>query len=89
MQSFAVPEDHVLVTTLRRHFQEVEGRELPCAYDPSVCDSNIVAVTLGIPVVTFGPAGGNLHGDNEWGDPAQVRNTLEIYIRTVRELLAR
>lgn len=89
MQSFAVPEDHVLVTTLRRHFREVEGRELPCAYDPSVCDSNIVAVTLGIPVVTFGPAGGNLHGDNEWGDPAQVRNTLEIYIRTVWELLAR
>lgn len=89
MQSFAVPEDHPLVTTLRRHYKGVDGRELPCAYDPSVCDSNIVAVTLGIPVVTFGPAGGNLHGDNEWGEPAQVRNCLDIYKRTVAELLAR
>lgn len=89
MQSFAVPEDHVLVTTLQRAFREVDGRELICAYDPSVCDSNIVAVQLGIPVVTFGPSGGNMHGDNEWGVPEQVRNCLEIYIRTVGELLAR
>lgn len=88
MQSFALPEDHVLVTTLQRHFRDVDGRELPCSYDPSVCDSNIVAVTLGIPVVTFGPSGGNLHGDNEWGSPEQVLNTLEIYKRTVAELLA-
>ena len=27
------------------------GKDLPCAYDASVCDSNILAVSLGIPVV--------------------------------------
>lgn len=87
MQSFALAEDHPLVTTLQKHYKAVDGHELPCSYDPSVCDSNIVAVTLGIPVVTFGPSGGNMHGDNEWGSPEQVVNCAEIYKRTIAELL--
>ena len=88
MQSFAIPEDHELVTALRRNFLAVTGSELAIEYDPSVCDSNILAVSLGIPVVTFGPSGGNMHGDNEYGFPAQVTQSLEIYKRTVRDMLA-
>lgn len=87
MKSFAVPEEHELVQTLIESFREVTNEVLPVAYDPSVCDSNILAVSLGIPVVTFGPSGGNMHGDNEYGYPYQVKNCLEIYIRTVRKLL--
>ena len=87
MQSFALPEDHPLLKTLQAKFREVTGEELPVAYDPSVCDSNILAVTLGIPTVTFGPSGGNMHGDNEYGYPYQVKNCAEIYRRTVAELL--
>lgn len=87
MKSFAVPEDHELVTALRASFEEVTGKSLPIDYDPSVCDSNILAVELGIPVVTFGPSGGNMHGDNEYGYPYQVENCLEIYKKTVKKLL--
>ncbi|MCG5030697.1 M20 family metallopeptidase [Mesosutterella sp. OilRF-GAM-744-9] len=87
MQAFAIPEDHVLVRTLQRHYRDVTGVDLPVAYDPSVCDSNILAVSLGIPVVTFGPSGGNMHGDNEYGVPEQVTNALEIYKRLTRDLL--
>ena len=72
---------------LQDSFTEVTGEKLPCAYDPSVCDSNILAVSLGIPVVTFGPSGGNMHGDNEYGYPYKVRNCLDIYIKTVKKLL--
>lgn len=86
MKSFAIPEDHVLVTTLRKNFKDVTGTELRIDYDASVCDSNILAAQ-GIPVVTFGPSGGNMHGDNEWGVPEQVVNSLEIYIRTVKDML--
>lgn len=87
MKSFAVDESHELVTTLQKHFANVVGHPLPLAYDPSVCDSNIIAVQLGIPVITFGPSGGNMHGDNEYGIPEQVSQALEIYIRTVKDLL--
>lgn len=86
MKSFAVPEDHALVQTLRSNFTGVVGSSLRIDYDPSVCDSNILAAQ-GIPVVTFGPSGGNMHGDNEYGVPEQVTNCLEIYIRTVRDML--
>ena len=88
MQSFAVEESHELVEALRKNFEAVTGRFLPVSYDPSVCDSNILAVQLGIPVVTFGPSGGNMHGDNEYGSPEQVSQALEIYIRTVKDMLA-
>ena len=64
------------------------GKDLPCAYDASVCDSNILAVSLGIPVVTFGPSGGNMHGDNEYGYAWQVKNCGEVYRRTVARLLS-
>lgn len=76
-----------LVTTLQEKFREVTGKDLPVAYDPSVCDSNILAVSLGIPTVTFGPSGGGMHADNEYGHPWQVKNCAEIYRRTVAALL--
>jgi len=87
LKSFAVPEDHPLVVALRSNYTGVVGGSLRIDYDPSVCDSNILAAE-GIPVVTFGPSGGNMHGDNEYGVPAQVHNCLEIYIRTVRDMLS-
>ena len=87
MKSFAVPEDHELVVRLQESFKEVTGEDLPIDYDPSVCDSNILAVSCGIPVVTFGPSGGNMHGDNEYGYPYQVKNCYEIYKKTVKKLL--
>lgn len=87
MQSFALDEDDYLVTTLQNKFKEVTGGDLPVAYDPSVCDSNILAVTMGIPTVTFGPSGSNMHGANEYGYAYQVKNCAEIYKLTVAELL--
>ena len=88
MQSFALAEEHPLVRTLQEEFRAVTGKELPCAYDASVCDSNILAVVLGIPTVTFGPAGGNMHGDDEYGYAWQVKNCGEVYRRTVARLLS-
>ena len=88
MQSFAVEEDHPLVKILQEEFYSVTGKDLPCAYDASVCDSNILAVSLGIPVVTFGPSGGNMHSDNEYGYAWQVKNCGEVYRRTVARLLS-
>lgn len=87
MKSFALEANDPLVTTLQEKFREVTGEELPAAYDPSVCDSNILAVSLGIPTITFGPSGGGMHAANEYGHAYQVMNCAEIYRRTVAELL--
>lgn len=87
MKSFAVPEDHPLVTTVQGHFKDVTGNDLPASYDPSVCDSNILG-DMGIPVVTFGPSGGNMHANNEYGYPYQVKDCVEIYRRTVKDMLS-
>ncbi len=87
MQSFALEEDDYLVTTIQAKFKEVTGENLPVAYDPSVCDSNILAVSLGIPTITFGPSGGGMHAANEYGYAYQVKNCAKIYKLTVAELL--
>ena len=86
--TLVVPDScYLLVTTLQKCFTEVTGKDLPVAYDPSVCDSNILAVTLGIPTVTFGPSGENMHGANEYAYPWQVDNCAAIYKKVVAEML--
>lgn len=87
MQSFSLEENHPLVLCLQKQFKAVTGEELACLYDPSVCDSNILAVSLGIPTVTFGPSGGGMHAANEYGLAYQVSNCAEIYRRTISEML--
>jgi acetylornithine deacetylase/succinyl-diaminopimelate desuccinylase-like protein len=87
MQSFALEEDDYLVTTIQEKYKEVTGVDLPVSYDPSVCDSNILAVTMGIPTITFGPSGGGMHAANEYGHAYHVKNCAEIYRLTVAELL--
>lgn len=87
MQSFSLEEDNYLVTTIQEKYKEVTGVDLPATYDPSVCDSNILAVTMGIPTITFGPSGGGMHAANEYGYAYQVKNCAEIYKLTVAELL--
>ena len=87
MQSFALEPADPLVVTLQEQFQAVTGQVLPYEYDPSVCDSNILAVSLGIPTVTFGPSGSGMHGANEYGHAWQVRDCAEIYRRTAKALL--
>ncbi|MCI5698324.1 MAG: M20/M25/M40 family metallo-hydrolase [Clostridiales bacterium] len=87
MKPFALDKDHKLVVSIRKHFKDVTGDELKIEYDPSVCDSNILAVTLNIPTITFGPSGGGMHSPNEYGYKWQVENCAEIYKRMVRDIL--
>lgn len=86
MEPFAIEKEHLLVETVLESFKEVTGENLRLEYDKSVCDSNILANSLNIPTVTFGPSGGNMHGANEYGHLKQVLNATEIYIKTVQKL---
>ncbi len=86
MEAFDVPEDHELVKSVRKHYADIVGESLPCAYDMSVCDSCILGA-MGIPTITFGPSGGNMHQANEYGYYAHVTACIEIYKRIVRDML--
>lgn len=87
MKSFAIPEDHELVKSVLKHYKDIVGTDLKLGFDLSVCDSNILAVELGIPVITFGPSGGNMHGANEWGVFSHVLSCIEIYKNVVKDML--
>ena len=88
MEAFEIDRNHPLVVTLQEKYRQVTGKELPLGYDKSVCDSNFL-VTLGnIPTVTFGPSGGNMHGANEHGSITQIKQSVQIYVDTVKSLLA-
>ncbi len=47
----------------------------------------LILLAVGVLVVTFGPSGGNMHGDNEYGYEYQVRNCAEICRRTLAALM--
>ena len=87
MESFSISEDHELVQEIRKNYLHVVGKDLPCGHDMSVCDSCILGGELGIPTITFGPSGGNMHGANEYGYFSDVLDCKEIYIRTVKGIL--
>lgn len=87
MEAFALPHDHVLVQTLQKSYRNIVGRKLPLAYDKSVCDSNFLVTVGGIPTVTFGPSGENMHGANEYGYLSQIKQAAQIYLSVVREIL--
>ena len=86
MMPFTVAEDHILVTSAQEAHQEVLGRKAKIEYDPSVCDSNILANEMNIPTITFGPSGANMHGANEYGHFDQVKSCAEIYIKTFSKI---
>ncbi|MEA4987663.1 MAG: M20/M25/M40 family metallo-hydrolase [Anaerovorax sp.] len=87
MQSFSLEPDDEIVLALKEAYAEVTGNEVPHEYDPSVCDSNILAVLLGIPTITFGPSGSNMHGANEYGHIDQVKSCIRIYTSFAKKIL--
>lgn len=87
MAPFEIDTDHVLVESLARHYRQIVGRELPLAYDKSVCDSNYLSAIGKIPTITFGPSGENMHGANEYGYKSQIVKAAEIYQKTLADIL--
>lgn len=87
MESFALEEDNYFVKIVQDAYEHVTGGNLKLDYDLSCCDSNILAVSLGIPTVTFGPSGGGMHSANEYGVKWQVENCAKIYKKIVEDIL--
>lgn len=87
MEPFAIPEEHELVTTIRKKYKNIVGKELPLGYDPSVCDSNYLYQIGKILPVTFGPSGENMHKANEYGYIDQIKDCTQIYLETIEELM--
>lgn len=63
--------------------RSVLGRDVPTAFGRSVSDANCIVMDAGIPVLIFGPHGGNMHQANEWVDITSVWSCLEVYQKYV------
>ncbi|HAI21788.1 MAG TPA: hypothetical protein DCM14_07845 [Clostridiales bacterium UBA8153] len=73
-----VSPDHPQVRRLLAVYEKATGRELALGYGASVCDADYL-VDAGIPTVSFGPSGGNVHQANEWVNLDEVATCAEIY----------
>jgi len=78
---FAVPEDEPHVVRLRNIINEVSGVAASVGYGNGVCDSNYLVPECNIPIVCYGPSGGNMHSANEWVDIDKIKTVLNVYIR--------
>jgi succinyl-diaminopimelate desuccinylase len=61
------------------------GKEMILHQRTSVGDDNVLA-TLGIPVITWGPDGGNAHAPDEWVDLDSLATLTKLYIKILRQL---
>ncbi len=87
MEPFETDTDSPLVKSLCRQYKQVIGKDLSLAYDKSVCDSNYLSYIGGIPTITFGPSGGNMHRANEYGYKSQILMAADIYQKTLTDIL--
>lgn len=63
------------------------GKKPSISYFSSIGDFNYLGSRLNIPVLVFGPSGGNFHGADEWVDISSSISTTKILIDYLKKLL--
>lgn len=64
---------------------ETVGREMTLHDRSSVGDDNAIA-TVGIPVITWGPDGGNAHNTGEWVSLSSLETLSAMYVKFLKSL---
>jgi acetylornithine deacetylase/succinyl-diaminopimelate desuccinylase-like protein len=65
--------------------KETTGKEMKLHERSSVGDDNAIA-TLGIPVITWGPDGGNAHNTGEWVSLSSLATLSEMYKKVLDQI---
>jgi succinyl-diaminopimelate desuccinylase len=63
---------------VKKIIQLMNGDEI-LNYGKSVADDNVFSTQLGLPVITIGPRGDNIHSSNEWVSKKSLENTTKLY----------
>ncbi len=72
-QPFIISQSNPFVKQVSQVLEDTFGEKPVCYYRRSVADENRIA-SLGIPVLTIGPGGGNAHEANEWVSETDLIN---------------
>lgn len=76
---YEIDENSSYVRRFKESFRSVIKREPKLGYGASVSDANCLVAMAEIPVIEFGPMGGNIHGPNEWVSLCSVEKCLQVY----------
>jgi len=63
------------------------GKKPSISYFSSIGDFNYLGSRLNIPVLVFGPSGGNFHGADEWVDILSYASTTKILVNYLKNIL--
>lgn len=74
------------IDVIRSVISEHTSTEMTVTTRTSVGDDNALAVTLGVPVVTWGPQGVNGHAANEAVDRLSLRTVANMYTDLLRQI---
>ncbi|NPV70589.1 MAG: M20 family metallopeptidase [Firmicutes bacterium] len=75
---------HPQVQRFSRLYRKVTGKELLLGYGEGVLDGNYSA-DAGIPTISWGPSGANLHRADEWVSLDELATAAEVYFRMCLE----
>lgn len=82
MNPYITPREHIFVQRISDMINKKYGK-IRYNYALSVADENALA-TLGIPVVTIGPKGGNDHSANEWVSKSSYLELIDVIEDIIR-----
>lgn len=74
--------DNDVIQALGRAHRQVTGEQMPTRVTTSTADLRFFAVE-GIPVTRYGPAGGNMHGPNEYIELDSLKETTRVTARFI------
>lgn len=84
---YAVPQTDPFVAQFAAAHRHVLGRDPVFAYSRAVSDGNYLVADAGIPTVTFGPGGENMHAANEWANVAEMPQAMAVYLQLAHQFL--
>lgn len=78
IEPYCTDTDNVIVKKILSKIKEI-GSDIYINYGRSVADDNVFATKLGLPVITIGPEGGNIHSANEWISKKSLKEIANLF----------
>lgn len=90
VEPFVADKNTVLIKALRKAIAKTVGVPIKLLKKTGTGDMNIFATKVKIPIATYGPGNSHLsHTSNEFVEIVEYLNSVEIYGRTIEELLGK
>lgn len=84
---YRIDKEQDLVKALQKSVQQTRGIELPLVGKKLVTDAGIFVKGMNIPAICYGPDQSRAHGETEYVEINELKQTINVYLQFIHEYL--